>query len=468
MFTGAVPVLLLLVIPATAGLPAQCVDISAQCATTPVEMCMDVDFASVTVQIGGPGAEDSNGVDGVYTGTCEGTDAIALVTFKKLPGDQVEITIDNRTCNDNGSLTAMFYNVTQTVTDYTLDNLIVLSGIRDEDWDALYDQTTLLNPAGLKADGFGSFDAVIFNGVAVNPNNGNSSPNGGNKGDIRAGEVFRFTMNVVPGFDLCDFLDEISTPPPGSRNRNIVGRWQACGPEEQNSAFIGPCKPDGELLAVIDDIRLLPGNRTMRVEWSTSLEIQNAGFNVLRREATRGGWERINVNLLPGQGDTVSGADYAFVDDTALNGVEYMYRIEDIDFGGKNDLSEIRKDVTNPPSPQVRLTHPAYGAPVNLGNRPRFAFEDNGSHGRLVMQISADPTFSDGSFVSTHVPGRFGSSDATLNRRTARLVTTMAQANEGIVYWRLVDSSRIPLSDTFRVEIQDGDGSGFARLGVNR
>ncbi len=479
VFFGVAIALLLIAMPAMAGFET-CTDISEQCLTTPEEMCTDAFGNSVTVQIGGPDAEDSNGDDG----TCEFTKAVALVTFTKVSDTELKVKIDNRTCNDNGSLTALFHNIThipQTVTAYTpvLPFPSSVVGVEETNWEAGYDQTCLppdpsdpttcvlpccMTGAGFKADGFGSFDASIHNGDNLNPN-------GGNKLDIRAGEIFEFTLDVQPGFDLCDFLTEISTPPPGDRNRNIVGRWKACGPQEENSAYIGPCTPDGELLAVIDGIRLLPGDRNMRVEWSTSLEIQNAGFNVLRREATHGGWERVNANLLPGQGDTVSGAEYVFVDDTALNGVEYMYRIEDIDFSGRNDLSEIRRDVTNPSNPRVNLTHPAYGATVDLSNRPRFAFASHGSFSPLIMQISADPTFADGSIVSTHVPRRFGSSEVTLSRRTARLVTAAARDNEGIVYWRLVDRDRDPLSDTFRIEIQDIEGSRagqFSRVGMNR
>ena len=109
MFTGVVSALLVLAVPATSGGdPPVCVDVSDQCMTTDFRTCTGL-TTLVQVQIGGPGAEDSNGVNGVYTGTCEGTNAVALVTFTRLPANQLMVEIDNRTCDDNASLTALFF-----------------------------------------------------------------------------------------------------------------------------------------------------------------------------------------------------------------------------------------------------------------------------------------------------------------------------------------------------------------------
>ena len=113
IISGAVALLLPLAVPAIAGVevPPACTperpDVFDECQTTPEDACTDAVGASVKVQIGGSTAEDSNGDDGNYTGTCEGTHAIALVTFEKLPANQVRVTIDNRTCDDHGSLTAL-------------------------------------------------------------------------------------------------------------------------------------------------------------------------------------------------------------------------------------------------------------------------------------------------------------------------------------------------------------------------
>ncbi len=133
LFTGAVSALFLMAMPAMAGLA--CTDISDQCLTTPLELCVNMDNQSVTVQVGGPDAEDSNGDNG----TCALTNAIALVTFTKLPANQLRVEVDNRTCGDNASLTALFHNIThipQTVTAYTpvLPFPSSVVGIKETDW----------------------------------------------------------------------------------------------------------------------------------------------------------------------------------------------------------------------------------------------------------------------------------------------------------------------------------------------
>ena len=421
-------------------------DLSDECRTTQLDDCMELIGESVTIQIGGFGAEDSNG-DG---GTCEGTNATALIMFTKLSASELEIKAQNTTCGDNSVLTAIFWNITQTVTSMLLSPgypMAVSPDTVDEPWNLGYSQTTTTNDQlGFQGLGFGHFDATLFNGS-------NPSPNGGTPTEILPGETLIFKIqNIVGGYNLCDFLTIWSTPPPGERNRTAVGRYQACGPDNQNSAMIGPCSEDPQLLAVISSFRLTPEDNRMGVNWRTSLEIDNAGFNVLRRAATRGGWQRVTEELIPGQGDSVTGAEYGFVDETALNGVEYMYRIEDIEFSGRIGMSEINNAVANPPNPQVRLTKPAYGATVDLSERPRFGFAGNG-HGSVIMQISSDATFEDSNTVSTRVPRRFGSSEFTLPPRTSRLAARLAVESDGIVYWRLVGRDHVPLSETFRLGV---------------
>ncbi len=70
------------------------------------------------------------------------------------------------------------------------------------------------------------------------------------------------------------------------------------------------------------------------LEWATAHEIDNAGFHLYRSVSYDGHYARINDHLIPGQGYSVKGAHYQYVDVDVEAGVTYYYKLEDVDFRG--------------------------------------------------------------------------------------------------------------------------------------
>jgi len=68
--------------------------------------------------------------------------------------------------------------------------------------------------------------------------------------------------------------------------------------------------------------------------WETASEVGTAGFNVYRAEAGTAHFERVNSDLIPAQGDEITGAAYRFIDETAAVGRKYTYRIEEVEWDG--------------------------------------------------------------------------------------------------------------------------------------
>jgi hypothetical protein len=68
------------------------------------------------------------------------------------------------------------------------------------------------------------------------------------------------------------------------------------------------------------------------LEWTTAHEIDNAGFHLYRSLSPEGPYTRINASLIPGQGYSVRGAHYQFLDEDVDAGVTYYYKLEDVDF----------------------------------------------------------------------------------------------------------------------------------------
>ncbi|RKU36285.1 hypothetical protein C6495_03990 [Candidatus Poribacteria bacterium] len=77
--------------------------------------------------------------------------------------------------------------------------------------------------------------------------------------------------------------------------------------------------------------------------WATASEIDNAGFNVLRREGREGVFRVVTPALIAGAGTTGERSTYTFTDTTAKSGVLYFYQIEEISFDGTRQVLAMRR-----------------------------------------------------------------------------------------------------------------------------
>jgi hypothetical protein len=75
------------------------------------------------------------------------------------------------------------------------------------------------------------------------------------------------------------------------------------------------------------------GDGTVAVNWSTSGEIANAGFNVYRSDSAATIGDALNADLIASESSAGSGADYTYLDATAGVNV-YYYWVEAVDLDG--------------------------------------------------------------------------------------------------------------------------------------
>jgi hypothetical protein len=82
--------------------------------------------------------------------------------------------------------------------------------------------------------------------------------------------------------------------------------------------------------------RTASDNAASRVtlNWTTATEIKTAGFNLYRSERADGPYTRINVQLIPGSGDSLTGGKYEYQDTKVVVGQTYYYQLEDVEFDG--------------------------------------------------------------------------------------------------------------------------------------
>jgi hypothetical protein len=300
-------------------------------------------------------------------------------------------------------------------------------------WMVVYD------PADINAAGFGRFDAHVGNGA--NP----GQAGGGNPIEILAGETLVLEIAVagdVSAVTACGFTGEGSKIPPGDNTVIGVGRFQA-GANDGDSGWLGPCT-GAELRVELKFFDADPDDAKVTLRWETASEIDNAGFNVLRRPELGGPWERVNATLIPAQGDSLAGASYTFEHTGLTNGVRHEYKLEDLDLSGFNTLHPPTKAVPNPKAPAIKLVAPEYGHAYGIRERMTLAWT-TAVRGPARLQFSADATFPASSRVEfpARVSRRSGNYEMTLNRHEQMLVgAVIARSESKQIYWRVVEAPK--------------------------
>ena len=93
-------------------------------------------------------------------------------------------------------------------------------------------------------------------------------------------------------------------------------------------------KKGGALPVQLSSFRADRTEQGALIKWTTQLELENAGFNVLRSDTKTGTFKVVNPRMLQGAGTTSERHTYQYVDTTAKAGVAYYYRLEEISFAG--------------------------------------------------------------------------------------------------------------------------------------
>jgi photosystem II stability/assembly factor-like uncharacterized protein len=81
-------------------------------------------------------------------------------------------------------------------------------------------------------------------------------------------------------------------------------------------------------------------NKKVHLNWSTSMELNNTGFAIMRRTTTSNNWEQ--VGFVRSFGNSNSTQSYSFIDEPK-GGETFLYQLKQIDIDGKSSLSNILK-----------------------------------------------------------------------------------------------------------------------------
>ncbi|KAA3616100.1 MAG: T9SS C-terminal target domain-containing protein [Calditrichaeota bacterium] len=74
---------------------------------------------------------------------------------------------------------------------------------------------------------------------------------------------------------------------------------------------------------------------SIQLQWETATESENAGFDIYRSSTENGGYNRINNELIPGQGNSGTGSTYTYNDFDVEFSESYFYKLADVSLAGQ-------------------------------------------------------------------------------------------------------------------------------------
>lgn len=90
------------------------------------------------------------------------------------------------------------------------------------------------------------------------------------------------------------------------------------------------------LALIVPALLLLAGcTAPVRVEWTTEVETNTAGFDLYRGESRDGPFDvKVNDALIPASPDPMAGGQYHFIDRTTAAGKTYYYQLQEVELSG--------------------------------------------------------------------------------------------------------------------------------------
>lgn len=415
--------------------------------------CPDVNETYVAAQLGGEGSvgtEDDCTASPARDADGNIVEADLEFTWNRASG-QLTLLATNVSCPPDGlidsasKITVIWFNTPLSdIADCWLLEARLLEDIDGGTWENVCAQETCTtevspDPGWMLADRangegcLGAFDWQL------------QTTEGQNKGVPANGQLEVVLQCAGPGLDAitaCDIATDGSEGEIGERLAQVAMHFQRTDDEARLSNKVSSnCQE--ELFVDLASFTATPDDSRVVLDWSTMVEVDNAGFRILRRNLVSGEIDQINQGLIPAAGDINMGAFYQFVDETAINGVEYEYVLVDVELSGRESAHPGVLAVPNPQQPRIRLLEPAYGSSeLRLGDRPEFAWEPD-ARGRVLLLISSDPTFLDREVTMAVPVGTRASQPGRieLNLPWTRTMEQIALGNRGVVYWRVEEAS---------------------------
>lgn len=134
--------------------------------------------------------------------------------------------------------------------------------------------------------------------------------------------------------------DDPPPPPPGGCPKGDM--YNKCS-DDSDCSMGFKCTPQsgGNIKCCMEDNTLvelslfeaLYDKGKVTIHWVTESEKDTAGFDIERSLKPHEGYERINIVMIPNEGDTITGAEYSFVDKN-IKREKYYYKLKEYELNG--------------------------------------------------------------------------------------------------------------------------------------
>jgi CSLREA domain-containing protein len=111
----------------------------------------------------------------------------------------------------------------------------------------------------------------------------------------------------------------------------------ACPVFEITSEF-GRAFTNGTTAVELTSFEAIARDRAIDLVWKTGSELNNLGFHLHRSLTAEGPYERVTDVVIPGLGSSPVGTSYSYQDGGLANGIQYFYKLEDIETTGRTKL----------------------------------------------------------------------------------------------------------------------------------
>ncbi|MFZ1320486.1 MAG: T9SS type A sorting domain-containing protein, partial [Ignavibacteria bacterium] len=140
----------------------------------------------------------------------------------------------------------------------------------------------------------------------------------------------------------------------------------------------------GALPVELSSFTSVINSRDVTINWSTSSEINNSGFDIERKVSTNETWSKVG-NVL-GNGNTNETRNYSYTDKN-LSAGQYNYRLKQVDFNGNFEYFNLSNEVVIA-APNEYSLNQNYPNPFNPSTKISFQIPVDGAVSLKIFDIS--------------------------------------------------------------------------------
>ena len=143
---------------------------------------------------------------------------------------------------------------------------------------------------------------------------------------------------------------------------------------------------DNSLPVELSAFEATPDFDKVDLNWTTSSELKNLGFNIYRKGSENTDWVAVNEEIIPGKGTYSAESNYSYTDKNVVAGHTYSYKLESVSYDGAVTVEQIIKiDV---PVPQEYALFKNYPNPFNPTTHIKFQVPEYSTVTIVIYDIS--------------------------------------------------------------------------------